>query len=663
MKKGNRRGIAFSVLTLFVSLGGYAWAADTDVAQRPEANKPTEAEIETWRQKIIATPQPKVGCFTARYPDTAWREVPCTYEPVKVRLPKRGGGLRPAIVGNGLDFVAQPSGHIREAEGSFDSATGVTSESQTDSTTTPPTTTTNLYGLQLNSDYFTTSACSTSPYLGPTYVGTPQYGICRGWEQFIVTSFGGAGIQYWLNDFGPAGTTCPAPHHAGTCPNGASYHDGWCEFQFTPTGPVQCVVNGPGVQALGLTWPNRLDITNVHQVKLRGRAAGVVPGSTTDAAIISYGAMVTTAPGGNFFPDLATQWQQAEFNLFGSCCGFQADLNAGATFQVRVAVTDGTPNPPTCVVGGFTGETNNMTTIDTTGPVMHSGTPSLVFTETNNGATTMPMCSQAVTVGDTHITTFDGVYYDFQASGEFLLAEDGTNLVVQARQASGAPTWPDASVNKAVAVRMGATRVAIYIEPTRVEIDGTPTTVADGANIQRPTGAQITRKGNAYWITDDRGNSVRAVLNPTWIDVRVGLGIAMHTAVRGLLGNPNGNGQGLVTRENVLLKAPVLFRDLYQTYGESWRVLPQNSLFTAESRIKPGHPAKPFYSTDLPKEKAARALAACKEAGVKDAVLLDSCVLDTTVLGDKTAVKVFVNANPPKSVIKPVLRRGTGKAG
>src|SRR5208337_2790706 len=102
-------------------------------------------------------------------------------------------------------------------------------------------------------------------------------------------------------------------------------------------------------------------------------------------------------------------------------------------------------------------------------------------------------CADATSVGDTHLTTFDGLYYDFQASGDFVLAQDGPEFVVQARQASGAPTWPNASVNKAVATQMGKTRVALYIEPTRLVIDGAANNLADGKSIELPTGVQVTR--------------------------------------------------------------------------------------------------------------------------------------------------------------------------
>jgi hypothetical protein len=653
MDKRILRETAFAVIALFVVCNEPSRAADQDSAQKPGASKPTEVEVETWRQRIINTPQPKVGCFTASYPQTAWTEVPCSYEPMKTRLPKRGGGMLPEIVGNGQDFVAVTAAHISEAEGRFDSVT-VTSETQTNTLVSPPVVVPNAYGLQLNTEFFDTSACSTSPYRGAAYMGTPYYNLCKGWEQFLWSSFGGTGIQYWLLGFGPAGTLCPSPRSA-SCDGTHTFHDGWCEFP-DASGIVSCAVNGASVHAFPASVTLPLDITQIGQVKLRGRSAGV-GGSTTDASIATFGTSVFTAPGGNFFPDLGTQWQQAEFNLVGSCCGLQADLNSGASMTVHLSITDGTMNPPTCHVDGFTGETNNMTMVDFTGPILHSGFPSIIFTETNNGLATMPACTQAVTVGDTHITTFDGAYYDFQASGDFILAEDGSNFVVQARQASGAPTWPNAAVNKAIATRMGATRVAIYIEPTRVDIDGVTTAIADGTGIQRPGGVQVTRRGNVYWVTDAQGNSVRVTLNASWIDVKVGLGTAMHTPVRGLLGNPNGNGQELFTRENVALREPVLFQDLYGPYAESWRVDPKESLFTGDTRIRFGIPLKPFYAKDLPRDKAAHAATVCKEAGIKEGDMFDSCVLDTAVIGDKAAAKIFTRIATPKHVIKPVLRK------
>src|SRR5262249_11473116 len=225
------------------------------------------------------------------------------------------------------------------------------------------------------------------------------------------------------------------------------------------------------------------------------------------------------------------------------------------------------------------------------------------------------------------------------------------DFIVQARQASGAPTWPNAAVNKAVATQMGKTRVAIYIEPTRLVVDGAATNVADGKPLLLPTGVQISRQGNVYTISSETGDEVRATLNSTWIDVAVGLGFSPRANGRGLPGNPAGTARELVTSTGVSLSAPVLFRDVYHSYAESWRVPPRESLFTGETRF--GIPSKPFYASDLTREQAARALKLCKAAGIKDETLLDSCVLDTTVLNDETAVKVFTTMPAPHHVIMP----------
>jgi hypothetical protein len=63
--------------------------------------------------------------------------------------------------------------------------------------------------------------------------------------------------------------------------------------------------------------------------------------------------------------------------------------------------------------------------------------PALVFSESNPApAGPAADCSDAVSLGDTHLTTFGGLLYDFQATGDFLLAETGPEFLVQTRQAS-----------------------------------------------------------------------------------------------------------------------------------------------------------------------------------------------------------------------------------
>jgi von Willebrand factor type D domain len=659
--------LALSVVSIGPAKAASEPPQDTKTAAQGQAATtalPTEVERESWRKTIIHTPLPGKGCFVATYPETQWREMPCQPPSTKLYPPKRPGMIRPETVGGagGTDFSAVVTGHITEAEGSFDSVTGVTNEcdvpcnSSTGVCPVNPTcslagATPNSFSLQLNSKIFNTQTCNGS---SPVPTWTLTGGKCQGWEQFVYSSSNSGSIQYWLENYGPPGTLCPTPRGA-SCALGGAWPDGWCPFQFTPSDPVYCVVNGKNSAGAPAETITSLDPSSPGALKLTGAPAGF-NGNADDSIYVTEGTTVYPATGGNYFPDLGNQWQEAEFNVFGDGNGSQAVFNANSTIQVRNSVASGTAAAPNCDQASFTGESNNLTLVALLPPVAHTGTPSLVFTESNVSGSTQTTCAGAVSVGDTHITTFDGLYYDFQASGEYLLAQDGPDFIVQARQASGAPTWPNADVNKAIATKMGGTRVAVYIEPTRLVIDGAAAALADGKSILLPTGVQVTRQGNVYTISSESGDRVRATLNSTWIDVSVGLGFTPRPQVLGLLGSPLGNGLNLFTSNGVALAAPVLFRDLYQTYAVSWRVPPRESLFGEETTIKFGLPTKPFYSADLTATQAAHARAICEAAGVKNATLLDSCMIDTTVLNDETAAKVFVHLPVPLHVIKPGAR-------
>ena len=557
---------------------------------------------ETWRRSMVQTARPKKGCFTATFPETKWREVQCvTPEPVPFG-PKRGA--RPFSVGNGTDFSAQVTGNTSAAEGSFENVVGVTSETGGG--------TANKYSLQLNTNLFSTTTCA----------GAANPATCQGWEQFIYSSvtLGKILIQYWLLGYN---NPCPA---------------GW-----NSDNAGSCFVNNAMAMPIAVQ-----PITSLSQMTLNG--------DITDQVTLTVGGTMFTAPGDNHFPDLTNGWRVSEFNVFGDASATpSADFNAGSTMDVRTRVNSGMgATPPTCDGTGFTFEGNNLTIVTAPAVINDVNWPSIVFTQSNN-APTPASCDNADSIGDTHLKTFAGLYYDFQASGDFVLAQDGPDFLVQARQASGAPTWPNASLNKGIAMQMGKTRVAIYVEPNRLLIDGRPEDVADGKDLLLPTGVQISRRGNLYVISSENGNNVRAVLNGAYIDAHVGLGHGAQQP-RGLLGNPNRNVNQLATASGAVLAAPVAFADLYHGYADSWRVQPNQSLFTEATTIRPGIPGKLFFANHLNPQERARALATCRAARITSKTLLDACMLDTVVFNNEGAARVFVHAPPPRAVIKPVLR-------
>jgi hypothetical protein len=571
--------------------------------------KPSAAEMEAWRKRLLVVPRPDKGCFTADYPQMAWREVPCKpSRPHKLYLPQHGGVTRLDVVGgSGPDISATVTGHITLSEGSFDSVTGVTS--------------TGAYTLQLNTAPFTTSTCS----------GSPAPASCQGWEQFVYESSGGGFIQYWLLQYGPAGTSCPTPRHSG-CAANSSYNDGWCPFQFTSTGPVYCVVN-----SLHESSAPAEAMTSLADLKVAGAAAG--GGSTTDAITVTVaGSPPFGAAGSNYFPDLGSQWQEAEFNVFGDGGGSQATFNSGANLQVRTEVISGTNTGPGCHLKSWTGESTNLTLVNTA-PVSPAPlpAPALVFAESNPAAAgPVASCADAVSLGDTHLATFGHLLYDFQASGDFVLAETGPGFLVQTRQASGAPTWPNAAVNKAVAVRAGKDRVAICL-PGRVLVNGRAARIRDGGHLLLAGGATVLRSGNTYHVLAPSGDSIGAVLNGSYIDVSVGLG-NWPSKVRGLVADAGPKLGEVAAADGAVLAAPFVFEALYGHYAQSWRVDPRRSMLNACGReVKRGVPQKPFYATDLDQALAKRAQEVCQRAGVKEGPLLDACMIDVAVIGPKAA--------------------------
>jgi von Willebrand factor type D domain len=619
--------VVASVLPLLASLTAYSQPIPpSQTAQAPEALSQEELQKrEEWRKALLATPRPKNGCFTGVYPERTWREVPCAPpKPTKLYLPRHGGMSRIDIVGGtGPDFSAVVTGHISQAEGSFDSVTGVTS--------------TNAYSLQINTAPFSTTTCNGSQPV-------PD-GPCNGWQQFVYESSGSSFIQYWLLRYGPAGTMCPMPRHANCpVPLNSVFSDGWCPFQFTATGPVYCVIN-----AVNQPTVPPVPMTSLGQLKITGAAAS---GAANDAITLTVGGTPpSTATGDNRFPDLGNQWQEVEFNVFGNGGGSQASFNAGSTVVVRTAVTSGTATGPGChvIAPSFTGESNNLTLVNSP-PTASSGTaPALVFSQSNPAsAGAAATCADAASVGDTHLTTFDGLLYDFQATGDFLLAEDGSDFVVHSRQVPS-PGNPNVSINRAVATQMGNTRVAICLQTPPLEVDGQPRDLADGKWLSLPEGVIVSRRGNVYLIMNQSGDSVRASLNNGWIDVSVGLGHAPHNA-RGLLANPEHDVHLIQTRGGrVLDYSRVTFSELYGEYGGSWRVPSEQSLLCGEKTIE-GNPAKPDYANEDPQFKLGREI--CKAAGVNER-LLESCTLDVTVLNHTGAAEVFRHARAPVAELRP----------
>ena len=623
------------------------------------ATHPTEEDYQNWHRQLMKAPRP-AGCFTATYPDVKWVSVPCKEPPHTLYPPSRGPNVSLEQVGNGPDFSAvAPSGHILEAEGSFDPATSVTSECDVPcpidatgqivcpanpSCTGNPS---NSYSLQLNTKPFSTSACNASPNKN---AAPPE--TCQGWEQFVYNSGGSGTIQYWLEHYGPAGTACPAPISAA-CQNGAQngvQTDGWCPFSFTSTSDIYCVVNAPGSGASPPPVPAS-QLTSLH---MEAAAAGF-QGNASDSMVMTVtgNPQPFGASGKNYFPDLGSQLSEFEFNVFGAGNGSQAVFNSGAVVAVRSGMDYGGSAGPTCDLQSFTGESNNLT-LNTVAPAAVAGAlPALLFTEVNPAPSSgTASCVDATSVGDTHLYTYNGLAYDFQASGDFVLSEAGSDFVVQNRQVSGAPTWPNAAVNHGVATRMGKTSVAVCIAPT----------ADDRGAFHRRAGNRAGRRPDDFCPRSGSGfqngrplhrdgRKRQFLARPGQRDPRRH---AVDQCVRRPRPLAGGAARPAVERQQRRQPDRGADRggpDLYGLYGESWRVQAGESLLAVcGERTESANPTAPFYAGDLPAALRQRGQAACTAAGVKPGPLLENCILDVAVIGGDAAATVFAGARDPVAV-------------
>jgi hypothetical protein len=555
-----------------------------------------EKALKEWQKQIAKIPVPKKGCFTATFPAKQWQEVPCG-PPSK--YPNTVGGF----IGNDVGPQVTPS-LISSAVGSFDSVTPATI------TETGPwggnPNAANAFTIQMNTRFFATSVCA-------------GHAGCQGWQQFIYSQNQCNGpcvfMEYWLINYG---SPCPSAqwNQSGTS----------CWFNSANSG-------APAITAAQL-----------QNTTLTGTAQG-----GTDTVVLTSPGGNATATAADSVLNLENAWDTVDFIVCGDCCATQANFSAGATLIQRITVNDGSNKKPACSTQASTGETNNLS-FGPTAPAASGAGPGLLYSESSTGG--LAACAAATSIGDTHLTTFERTLYDFQAPGDFVLVETpDSGFVVQARQQSGAPTWPNATINKAVATRMGKTNVAVCLKETPLSVDGMPTALDDGKSLVLPSGVHLSRSGSVYSIQDKNGNSVRAELNGSYINVTVGLGRWPEEA-HGLLFNSHGDINKIEARDGKVLAAPFPFTDLYHHYANSWAVPRGKSLLDTcgERKIETGLPKKPFFAKDLPPDQYKTARHVCEQAGVRVKSLLDACTLDVAVIGSESAAKAYVGTPAPAAV-------------
>lgn len=249
--------------------------------------------------------------------------------------------------------------------------------------------------------------------------------------------------------------------------------------------------------------------------------------------------------------------------------------------------------------------------------------------------------------GDPHLTTFDGLAYDFQGAGEFVIVEgtNGNPFLMQGRQQPyfAAPTR--VTVYTAVAAKVGPDRVAIYADrqPT-LWINGVATPLGGNRIAGLPGGGLVYRRlgTNSYQVSWPSGERMTVdVVFPLYINVQILLPDAATGKVHGLYGNFNGNrGDDFSLRDGTQLPQPLSFAEMYGYFAESWRIDQSESLFdylpgeSTDTFTMRGFPSTPAYVATLPPAVRAAAAITCAGVGATNPALFEACVLDVGTTGE-----------------------------
>lgn len=328
---------------------------------------PDDAVRQAWGEVMHHTNVPGKGCFTASYPSTEWQKTECLPAPAYFSaVPRRHNEM---VLGNGSDYVAAaPSGdHFSSVIGTWPTVTDVTSEKTVNvpfgGGESDGITGTNQYTIQINSNFAHTAACKT-------------YTNCLAWVQWVISSDAPVSlssgklsndtevfIEYWLIDYGSSSNA--------SCPSG--YLNAGADSE----GPgVDCVQNTSATKI----YTGQLPAADIGSVSFQATAAS----GGNDVATATYSGKAYAASVADSETDIASGWDQTEFNIVGNAGGARAKFNAGASLTAKMALTYGSTTAPTCeqpsAIDGTTGETNNLNAEGCS--VAGGSAPYMEFTET-----------------------------------------------------------------------------------------------------------------------------------------------------------------------------------------------------------------------------------------------------------------------------------------
>ncbi len=262
-----------------------------------------------------------------------------------------------------------------------------------------------------------------------------------------------------------------------------------------------------------------------------------------------------------------------------------------------------------------------------------------------------PPVPTAIAWGDVHLTTFDGLYYDFQAVGEFTLAKStvaGDSYDVQIRTTQYGP-GAAVSVIDQVAAALGDQSVTFGLGRSDVVyLNGTAQAMGVGSVLTINGDTVRELSSNSFLVTWSTGETLNVSVGGTYLNVSTALSAQDGPgSVQGLLGSNSGVDSDFAP---VVSGTTITTGQLYGAFANTWRLTQSTSLLnyaagqTTATFTDLAFPSDALTLANLPAALQQAALQRAIQAGITDPQLQQAAALDFIVTGDPNIVVGGQNA-------------------
>lgn len=258
------------------------------------------------------------------------------------------------------------------------------------------------------------------------------------------------------------------------------------------------------------------------------------------------------------------------------------------------------------------------------------------------------------TVGDPHLSTLDGIGYDFQAAGEFVLLRGVSDPSFQI-QSRMIPIGNNVSISSAVATSLSGVAVMVDAQDANpLHVGGVATTI-ENFSFLNVGSDRIFREDNTYTVVYAGADGVinagdsRLIVDvrSNRVDIDIRLNAERAGDLQGLLGDGDGNPDNdIALADGTVLDRPLNFNDIYGQFRDDWRVSAvANSLFTydagesLEGFYLPAYPNGLVNLSDLDQAVREAAERAAINAGLSPSTAnFNNAVLDFALTGDHSFI-------------------------